>query len=63
MGIAEWRKSSASGGVGNECVEVRLGSDAVLVRDSKGRPELTLRFGPASWLAFRDVADSLNDPR
>lgn len=47
-----WRKSSFTGGTGNNCVEVRLAANAVLVRDSKGRPDLTLGFDPASWRAF-----------
>ncbi|GAA1760311.1 DUF397 domain-containing protein [Luedemannella helvata] len=46
-----WRKSSRSGGGGNECVEVALATDRVLVRDSKD-PDGHLSLDRPSWAAF-----------
>jgi hypothetical protein len=45
---ATWRKSSYSGGNGGGCVEVGAQSHAsrVLVRDTKDREGLVLRFTP-----------------
>jgi hypothetical protein len=34
------------------CVEVRLGADAIGVRDSKDRSSAALAFGPAAWTGF-----------
>ncbi|WP_063753411.1 DUF397 domain-containing protein [Streptomyces sp. NRRL S-87] len=47
-----WFTSSYSGGGGDNCVEVALRPEAVLVRDSKdtARPPLTL--SPGAWAAF-----------
>ncbi|MEU2563454.1 DUF397 domain-containing protein [Streptomyces longispororuber] len=53
---ATWRKSSYSGGTGNNCLEVAdlaaRPAGGVGIRDSKdpGRPGL--RFGHPAWKAF-----------
>jgi hypothetical protein len=47
-----WFKSSYSDGANNNCVEVRFGSGAVLVRDSKRRDGGVLRFAADEWRAF-----------
>jgi hypothetical protein len=48
-----WRKSSYSGGSGNNsCVEVAFVADAVGVRDSKNTQGPTLAFSPAAWRGF-----------
>jgi len=54
-----WKKSSRSNGNGgNNCVEVCMTSDGVLVRDTKDQgngPVLT--FTPDEWLAFLEGAN------
>ena len=45
-----WRKSAASA-QGN-CVEVSLGPDEVLVRDSKAPDGPVLYFSPHAWAEF-----------
>lgn len=47
-----WVKSSASNGNDTNCVEVVLGIDLVLLRDSKDRPGPRLAFPGAGWTAF-----------
>jgi hypothetical protein len=47
-----WVKSSASSGGDSSCVEVALGADLVLMRDSKDRPGPRLAFPAAGWAAF-----------
>ncbi|MFI7432556.1 DUF397 domain-containing protein [Micromonospora haikouensis] len=47
----DWCKSSRSSDNAN-CVEVRLGGDAVGVRDSKDVAGPALAFGPAAWGGF-----------
>jgi hypothetical protein len=52
-GGLHWRKASASGGQGGNCVEVAEFSDGgVAVRDSKNPEGALLRFTPAEWKAF-----------
>ena len=48
-----WRKSSYSSNGGDACIEVGLGPDAVLVRDTKdhGRGQVH-SFTPEEWCAF-----------
>jgi hypothetical protein len=46
-----WRKSSASGGVG-ECVEVAKAESFVLARDSLNRSGAVLAFTQPQWLGF-----------
>lgn len=54
---ARWRKSTYSGNNGGSCVEVADNLPGiVLVRDSKDRDGGTLRFQPAAWQAFVDLA-------
>lgn len=48
---SDWRTASYSGNGGGSCVEVAAGG-GVLVRDSKDRGGLRLRFAPATWAAF-----------
>jgi Domain of unknown function (DUF397) len=45
-----WRKSTAS--ASGDCVEVALGKDSVLVRDSKQRIDHILQFTASEWRAF-----------
>jgi hypothetical protein len=45
----DWRKSSASGGVG-ECVEVAKSDSFVLARDSRNRSGAVLEFTSSQWL-------------
>jgi hypothetical protein len=50
-----FRKSSYSGAVGNNCVEVGVEMVTTLnvcVRDTKDATGTTLRFTPAEWEAF-----------
>jgi hypothetical protein len=47
-----WVKSSASSSADTNCVEVVLGADVILLRDSKDRPGPRLAFPSAGWVAF-----------
>ncbi|MFJ4778887.1 DUF397 domain-containing protein [Streptomyces sp. NPDC088762] len=47
-----WFKSSYSGGDGDNCVEVAVCSEAVLVRDSKDAELQPLAVSHESWSAF-----------
>lgn len=50
---AKWRKSTASGSNGGECVEVAsLGGDGYAVRDSKNPNGAAFTFPTAAWTAF-----------
>lgn len=49
-----WRKSSYSGGQGN-CVEVADDSRRILVRDTKNRAGVVLRFTSDAWRRFADL--------
>ncbi len=51
---AAWRTSSYSGANGGQCVEVagRRDSTLVLVRDTKNRAGIILRFSPQAWRGF-----------
>jgi hypothetical protein len=60
-----WRKSSYSGSNSGNCVEVADQGNRVMVRDTKDRADVTLRFSPAAWLRFaeqvkRSLASDLN---
>jgi hypothetical protein len=46
-----WCKSSASGGDGS-CVEVAQSGSSVLVRDSRDRSGVILKFGRVQWRGF-----------
>jgi hypothetical protein len=50
MNERTWRKSSFSGSQAN-CVVVAA-ADRVLVRDTKNRASVMLRFTPAAWRRF-----------
>jgi len=49
-----WRKSSYSGGGGNECVEVRIDGGRIAVRDSKDIRVPGLDVASNSWLALAE---------
>ncbi|WPO73820.1 DUF397 domain-containing protein [Streptomyces sp. KN37] len=51
-----WRKSSASDGADDTCVETAWTGEAVLVRDSKQRRGAVLTFRPEAWTAFLVLA-------
>jgi hypothetical protein len=58
---AQWRKSSASGGNGGNCVEVASNLPGIVaVRDSKDRSGPHLAFAPGAWSAFvNDVKEGI----
>jgi hypothetical protein len=47
-----WRKSTYSGGGGNNCLEIGEGHPLVPVRDSKTPHGPKLTFRPETWTAF-----------
>ncbi|MCG3043031.1 DUF397 domain-containing protein [Streptomyces fenghuangensis] len=47
-----WFKSSYSGTGGDNCVEVAIRSETVLVRDSKDVRRQPLSVSPAAWADF-----------
>ncbi|MFJ3539781.1 DUF397 domain-containing protein [Streptomyces sp. NPDC090109] len=47
-----WFKSSYSGGDGDNCVEVAMSPEAILVRDSKDTRLRPLSVSPDAWSAF-----------
>jgi hypothetical protein len=49
-----WRKASYSSNGGGNCVEVADHGNRVLVRDTKDRTTLMLRFTPGAWRRFAD---------
>jgi hypothetical protein len=49
-----WRKSSYSGQSGGNCVEIADSDSRVLVRDTKNRASVVLRFSPAAWRRFAE---------
>lgn len=52
---AVWRKATASGGTGGDCVEVApLTHGRVAVRDSKHPTGPALVFTASEWAAFKD---------
>lgn len=55
-----WFKSSYSGSSGDNCVEVAVRTEAVLVRDSKDTQRQALAVSWNAWSAFTEpAADSL----
>jgi hypothetical protein len=54
-GDPEWRKSTYSEASDNECVEIRVDGDAVLIRDSKDPTGPVLRVDAAAWSGFIDA--------
>ena len=47
-----WRKPSRSGASGDNCVEVAVVPEGVLVRDSKDPAGPMLAVSPAEWRTF-----------
>lgn len=54
IGGTTWRASSYSGANGGQCIEVAGHRDGkrVLVRDTKNRTGVMLRFSPQAWRRF-----------
>jgi len=52
----EWRKATASGNGGSNCVEVAFHEEAVLVRNSRHSSGPMLVFTANEWAAFLDGA-------
>ena len=48
----KFRKSSFSQYVWNQCVEVAIQKDLVVIRDSKDPDGVVLEFTPNEWRAF-----------
>ncbi|MFF4246790.1 DUF397 domain-containing protein [Streptomyces sp. NPDC001822] len=51
-----WFKSSYSGGGGDNCVEIAVLPEVVLVRDSKDAQRSALAVSPRAWSAFTALA-------
>ncbi|MFH9470778.1 DUF397 domain-containing protein [Streptomyces clavifer] len=51
-----WFTSSYSGGGGDNCVEVAIGAEAVLVRDTKDTRKPPFAVSPGAWSAFTVLA-------
>ncbi|MGW2767432.1 DUF397 domain-containing protein [Streptomyces sp. NPDC001275] len=51
-----WFKSSYSGSSGDNCIEVAMRPEAVLVRDSKDTDRQALAVSPDAWTAFTTLA-------
>ena len=47
----DWRKSSYSGAIGGQCVEV-ASAGGVAVRDTTDREGVTLEFSAEAWQQF-----------
>jgi hypothetical protein len=58
-----WRKSSYSGNGGTDCVEVGTRAEGVLVRDTKDRSGLLMRFAPAAWRRFAEQVKTADPAR
>ncbi|MEV5004868.1 DUF397 domain-containing protein [Streptomyces sp. NPDC056159] len=52
----DWFKSSYSGSEGDNCIEVAMRPEAVLVRDSKDTDRQALAVSPDAWTAFTTLA-------
>ncbi|MBV9023723.1 MAG: DUF397 domain-containing protein [Streptomycetaceae bacterium] len=52
LAAADYRKSSYSGGGGNECVEMAEVGTWIAVRDSKDPHGPALAFNAGAWTAF-----------
>ncbi|RBQ19625.1 DUF397 domain-containing protein [Spongiactinospora rosea] len=58
-----WRKSSRSGGITDNCVEVAHISETIAVRDSKDPNGPRLVFSASEWSTFvRDLKAGNLDP-
>ncbi|WP_327118218.1 DUF397 domain-containing protein [Streptomyces sp. NBC_01341] len=51
-----WFKSSYSGTGGDNCIEVAVRTEVVLVRDSKDTQRSALAVSPRAWSAFTALA-------
>ncbi|WP_103516624.1 DUF397 domain-containing protein [Streptomyces sp. SM10] len=51
-----WFKSSYSGSSGDNCVEVAVSTEGVLVRDSKDTERRGLSISRQAWSAFTKLA-------
>ncbi|MFE9907279.1 DUF397 domain-containing protein [Streptomyces clavifer] len=51
-----WFRSSYSGTGGDNCVEVAIGAEAVLVRDTKDTRKPPFAVSPGAWSAFTVLA-------
>lgn len=58
-----WRKSSYSGGGGNDCVELAVTTDDVGVRDSKNPRAAMLRFQRTAFGSFLNELRNETKPR
>ncbi|MEU7488280.1 DUF397 domain-containing protein [Streptomyces sp. NPDC042319] len=56
-----WCKSSYSTADGPDCVEVAVGRDGVLIRDSKDIHRARIAVGPEAWAAFLGAVTVLVD--
>ncbi|MGI5471904.1 DUF397 domain-containing protein [Streptomyces sp. CA-132043] len=57
-----WFKSSFSGNeYGSDCVEIAVGPDGVLIRDSKDIHRARITVGPEAWAAFLGAVTVLVD--
>jgi hypothetical protein len=57
VSLPHWRKASASGGNGGQCVEFAMLPDSMIgLRDSKDPDGPVLAFTSGEWLAFLDGA-------
>ncbi|MFI9028181.1 DUF397 domain-containing protein [Streptomyces sp. NPDC053560] len=56
-----WFKSSHSTADGPDCVEVAVGQDTVLIRDSKDIHRTRIVVGPEAWVAFLGAVTVLVD--
>ncbi|MFB7113726.1 DUF397 domain-containing protein [Streptomyces sp. NPDC056291] len=52
----DWFKSSYSGSEGDNCIEVAMRPETVLVRDSKDTDRQVLAVSPDAWTAFTTLA-------
>ncbi|MFF7148401.1 DUF397 domain-containing protein [Streptomyces griseoaurantiacus] len=52
----DWFKSSYSGSEGDNCVEIAVRTEAVLVRDSKDTDRQALAVSRDAWSAFTTLA-------
>ncbi|XVV37726.1 DUF397 domain-containing protein [Streptomyces sp. CA-100214] len=52
----DWFKSSYSGSEGDNCIEVAMRTEAVLVRDSKDTDRQALAVSRDAWSAFTTLA-------
>ncbi|MER6409703.1 DUF397 domain-containing protein [Streptomyces humidus] len=52
----DWFKSSYSGSEGDNCIEVAVHAEAILVRDSKDTERRSLAVSRDAWSAFTTLA-------